>query len=160
MKNVCVRRVRDKLIFNIEYIFNIIIHKWEFGWTKSTALHLRSQFQTKLLSNLFSSSAIYPLPVSSARAVKSMLPTIWTFSQKMQMSMWLATSRVVRKRRRRKFTPPRRKINTSTRESNFPSTPSTALTVYWFLLRKRKRDPTKKDLPLLRTRNFHGSALG
>jgi len=74
------------------------------------------------------------------------------------MSLQILTE--VKRKRRRKFTPAKRKINISTKELNLLFTLSMELMVFFKLFRKRKRNSTKKNLPSLRTRNLHGSTLG
>ncbi len=111
-----------------------------------------------------------PLPLSSSLLnstllaaelfIKETISQTSNHSKTTQTSILLPIWTEVRKRRKKKSIPLRRKINTFTKELKWEYTPSTALMVLINLFRKGKRNPTKKDLPFMWTRNLYGTTLG
>ena len=80
---------------------------------------------------------------------------------KTQTSTWLQTLTEVKRKRRRKSTPPKRKISTFTKEPQEPLFLFTLLMVIVLIIfRQRKRYSEQKNMPIMRSRNLHGPTLG
>jgi len=67
---------------------------------------------------------------------------------------------VEKRKRKRKYTLQKRKINIFIKELKWVSIVSIALMVIMFKYRKRQRNTATQNLPFVRAWNFHGPTLG
>ncbi len=137
-----------------QYIF---YHKCRFSYITSMA-----QWPSLISHNTPQFKNFFKLLVSQLAelCIKELISIPLTHSKTMPTFTLQVIWMVARRRRKRKFTQLRRKINIFTNELKWASTVSTQSMVHNQLYRQRKRNSNKKDLPFMRTWYFHGTALG